>query len=331
MNNTHPSHLFMNSSSSTAAGLVGLVGLVGPLLFGGCGPSFDPASLIQSTRVVGARVEIAGEPGRATPRPSESTSVTWLVTAPEGLPPLSWAYALCAPGTVDGKSALGCESPPQSLFQGTSNPPRISFTVPSAEALGSASSLVLYGQLCAGAGSTPTFDPDQGIPSCAGNGEGTTASAAIRLQRGAEANHNPTAERAFALDGQSWAAPAAAGADPCMGGPRVAAGSKGHVIATTTAGADREPYTALVGDPPVATPTRETLQVSHFTTAGELKSQFAFVEAADPAAETTVEVKWDAPKSTEVPAAGLPVTFTFVVRDDRGGIDWTTRAACVAP
>jgi len=42
-------------------------------------------------------------------------------------------------------------------------------------------------------------------------------------------------------------------------------------------------------------------------------------------------VTWEAPPATEVPAAGLPVTFTFVVRDDRGGTDWTTRAACVVP
>ena len=116
-----------------------------------------------------------------------------------------------------------------------------------------------------------------------------------------------------------------------MSGPRVAAGSKDHVIGNTTDGSDREPYTVVMGDPPVATPARESLQISQFTTAGKLKSQFSFVEATDENATTTVDVIWDAPAAGEVPAAGAVVTFTFVVRDDRGGTDWTSRTLCVTP
>ncbi len=116
-----------------------------------------------------------------------------------------------------------------------------------------------------------------------------------------------------------------------MVGPRVSAGTNDHVIGTTTLGSDRESYTAMLGDPQVPTPARESLQISQFTTAGELKSPFSFVEANDTGAETTVEVKWKAPKTVPGGAAGLPVTFTFVVRDNRGGTDWTTRAACVVP
>ncbi len=37
------------------------------------------------------------------------------------------------------------------------------------------------------------------------------------------------------------------------------------------------------------------------------------------------------PTPAAVPAGGTPVTFTFVVRDERGGADWTTRTACVTP
>jgi hypothetical protein len=114
-------------------------------------------------------------------------------------------------------------------------------------------------------------------------------------------------------------------------GPRVTAGSKGHVIGDTTESSDREPYTIVTGDPPVAASTRESLQISQFTTAGKLKSQFSFVEATDENATTTVDVTWDAPEAALVPAAGAAVTFTFVVRDDRGGADWTTRTLCVTP
>ena len=314
------------TSSSRTAGLL-LLGLLGGIFWAGCGPSFDPASLITTTRVLGARVEVEGAPDRATPLPGETADVTWLVTSPEATPPLGWAFALCTPGTVGGKTSLGCESAPLALFEGSASPPRIAISVPSVDVLGSATSLVLYGELCSGAGSVPIFDPQSGIPNCTGGG-GTTASLDIPLQLGGDANHNPTADRAFTFDGQAWPA-LAPGDDPCVVSPQASAGTQDHVIGNTTEGSDREPYTAMLGDPPVATPERESLQISQFTTAGKLKSQFSFVEATDDNAETTVDVTWEAPPAAEVPAAGLPVTFTFVVRDDRGGIDWTTRAACV--
>jgi hypothetical protein len=144
----------------------------------------------------------------------------------------------------------------------------------------------------------------------------------------ADANHNPTADRSFTFDGQSWPA-LGPNDDPCLLGPTVPAGSSGHVIGNATDGSDREPYATIAGDPPLVIAARESLQISQFTTAGTMKSQFSFVEATDESATTTVEVKWDAPKAVEVPAAGRPVTFTFVVRDNRGGTDWTTRALCV--
>jgi hypothetical protein len=314
------------ASSSRTTGLL-LLGFAGGIFLAGCGPTFDPASLITTTRVLGARVAVEGAPDRATPMPGETADVSWLVTSPETTPPLAWAFAVCTPGTVEGKTSLGCESAPLALFQGTDTPPRIALPVPSVDILGTATSLILYGEICSGGGSMPIFDPQSGVPNCTGGG-GTTASVSIPLQLGGDANHNPTADRAFTFDGQAWPA-LAPGDDPCVVGPRASAGTGDHVIGNTTEGSDRELYTALLGDPPVATPERESLQISQFTTAGKLQSQFSFVEATDGDAETTVDVSWDAPPATEVPAAGLPVTFTFVVRDDRGGIDWTTRAACV--
>jgi hypothetical protein len=324
-----------NASSSQAGGRAVLASraTLGLLLLGleilsvGCGPTFDPASLITTTRVLGARVEVEGALDRATPIAGETADVTWLVTSPAATPPLGWAFAVCTPGTVGGKISLGCQSAPLALFEGTAAPPRIAIPVPTMDLLGTATSLVLYGEICSSAGSMPIFDPQSGIPGCTGGG-GTTASVNIPLQRGDDANHNPTADRAFTFDGRAWPA-LAAGGDPCVFGPRASAGTKDHVIGNTAEGSDREPYTALVGEPPAPTPARESLQISQFTTAGKLKSQFSFVEATDDNAETIVDVAWEAPTAAEVPAAGLAVTFTFVTRDSRGGTDWTTRVACV--
>jgi hypothetical protein len=303
-----------------------LLGFVGLLLSAACGPTFDPASLIQDTRVVGARVEVEGAPERATPAPGETAHVTWLVTAPEAIPPLAWTFVACVSGMAGGAGGPDCLAAPLARFDGTDRPPRISVPVPAETDLGRGTSLVVYGQVCAGAGSTPVFEPRSGLPGCTG-GRGTTVSLDVPLLLGADANHNPKAERAFWLDGEPWPA----GDAPCAQGPRVVAGTPDHVIRAATDGGDREVYTSFVGVPPVPTPARERLQISQFTTAGELKSQYSFVEATDLRAAPTVEVTWEAPDADEVPPDGLPVTFTFVMRDERGGADWTTRSLCVTP
>ena len=330
-NTTHRASAAMLGHFFFALARLVLLGLAACIFVAGCGPTFDPASLINGPRVLGARIEVEGAPDRATPVPGETANVTWLVTSGEVTPPpLGWTFAVCAPAAVGGAALPGCLDAPLARFDGTASPPRIAVPVPAAAALDGAAGLVLYGQICAGPDSLPTFDPQDGLPGCTGGGRGTTVSLPIALQLGDEANHNPTAERAFTLDGEAWP-PLAAGNDPCALGPRVAPGSKDHVIGNTTAGSDREPYTVTVGDPPAAVPARERLQISQFTTAGELKNQFSFVEATDEGTTTNVEVTWDAPETAEVPAGGVAVTFTFVVRDDRGGTDWTTRTLCVTP
>lgn len=306
--------------------LLGPFGFLFVLLFAGCGPTFDPASLIANTRVLGARIEVDGAPGRASPMPGETANVTWLVTSPDDPAPLGWTFAVCAPG----KSLAACLQAPLARFDGIVSPPRISISVPSDAVLGGATSLTVHGGICAGVDSMPQLNSQSGLANCTNGGRGTTVSLEMPLQLADDANHNPLADRAFTLDGAPWPAVAAAG-EPCAQGLRTTAGSLDHVIGYTTDGSDREVYTVVMGDPPVATPTRESLQISQFTTTGKLKSQFSFVEATDQNATTTVDVSWDAPDPADVPAGGTGVTFTFVVRDDRGGTDWTTRTLCVTP
>jgi len=297
----------------------------------GCGPTFDPASLIKTTRVLGARV-VAGDggdgPTRAAPQPGESAAVTWLVESPAETPPLGWAFALCAPAAASTR--LDCASAPFALFQGTENPPRMTITAPDAAELGAAQNLLLYGRVCVD--SQPAFDPTSGLPSCSDGKPGTTATATILVGGPTVANHNPTAERGFTFDGAPWPV-TAPGDDPCAEGvsvPRVQAGTEKHTIGMATAGSDRETYTVLFGDPPVETTKRESLQISQFATAGKFKSAYTFVEGTDEAADPVGEARWDAPKAKDLGGA-TPVQFTFVVHDGRGGTDWTTRTACAVP
>jgi len=259
--------------------------------------------------------------------PGDPAKVTWFVTSPDAAatPPVAWAFALCPP---EPSGALDCGGgAPFATYACTADPPALDMATPAADALGAATSLLLFGRLCVD--STPVFDPQSGLPTCAGGGHGVTVAAQLPLAVGSVVNHNPVADRGITFDGQPWPAPAA-GVDPCVAGPRVTAGTKDHVVAFTTAGDDREAYTQLYGDPPVPTPAREALQYSQFATAGKWKSNFSFVESSDPSDAPVTEAKWTAPDGKDV-AGDTPVAFTFVLRDGRGGTDWTTRTACVGP
>jgi hypothetical protein len=272
----------------------------------GCGEPFDPPSLIEKTRVLGARVEVHGDSTRATPRPGETATVTWIMAAPGDLPPLGWAFVVCPSGE-------SCAAAPLAIAQGTGTP-SFEVAVPDAETLGATQRLQLVGQICED--SAPTFDPQPNLPTCAA--AGTRVTLDIALQLGDEGNHNPAlADRPFWFDGVAW--PTDVGAD-CASLPTVPAGSKGHMIRLTTLAEDRETIVAAT-----PTTTHEALQVSNFTTAGELGQSYSVIEASDPRSEADLDITWDAPDS---PTAG-GVHFIFVARDLRGGVGLATRTVCV--
>jgi hypothetical protein len=284
-----------------------------------CGEPFDPPSLIEKTRVLGARVEVTGDATGATPRPGESATVTWIMAAPEALPPLAWTFVVCRSGFATPAEA--CAPAPLAIAQGTGTP-TFEVQVPTADVLGTTPRLQLFGQICQD--SAPTLDPQTNLPTCAG--AGTMATVDIYLELGDQANHNPAlADRPFWFDGADW--PADNAAADCTSLPRVAAGSKGHVLRLATLAEDRETIVTPSADPTAApTTVREVLQISNFTTAGELGQTYSFVEADDPRTEADVDVTWDAPDIS--PADGR-VHFTFVARDLRGGVGLATRTACL--
>jgi hypothetical protein len=303
--------------------------LLAALLLLGCGPELDPPSLLERTRVVGAKVEVEGAPERATPRPGETATVTWLVTGPAAQAPLSWAFVVC-PG-AGGQPV--CAGEPLALLRGHETAPVLKLPVPAAEHLAGVKQFVVTGRICVG--SDPVIDDSTpGAPRCAGDGEGTTAAVSIPLDSTELSNLNPNLGAAtLAFAGQPWTA-SDEGA-PCAALPQVQAGSKDHVITLETAAADREAYLAMLGDPPRPTPQREWLQISQFTTQGKLDRSFSSIEATDTRERPAVDMKWQAPGPDKVAGAGgagengLVVRFVFVARDLRGGIDWTTRAVCV--
>jgi hypothetical protein len=127
-------------------------------------------------------------------------------------------------------------------------------------------------------------------------------------------NHHPRAG-ALSFAGQPWEPGAC---------PEVVAGAGDVEITVATDGGDREPYTTDEGEA-----RRESLRLSFFTTAGEMDGQYRVVEADDPADAPVSRMTWTPPSVEDTADGGLEVRFTVVVRDLRGGIDWTTRTACV--
>ena len=115
----------------------------------------------------------------------------------------------------------------------------------------------------------------------------------LMIDRGA-ANHHPRLASVTGVDGC-----VAPGAEVELG--------------AVTAGIDRETFGA----------DRESLRLSFFTSAGELERQFAVVEADDPRdpAEETV--------TFTAPATEGDVSYVVVVRDLRGGVDFTSGTLCV--
>jgi hypothetical protein len=285
------------------------------LLATGCGEPLAPPWLIDGPRVLGARVEAADDPGRPWPRPGEAATVTWIVVAPDGAPALHWGFAACLPDAQGG-----CGTP---LVQAAGDgAPALTVTVPPRETLGEVSELVVRGAFCASG--TPA--EVSGTPRCEGGGAPTVTTLPVPLDLGGEPNRSPSMGSAtLTLDGAVWPA-----GEDCAALPPVAADEKKRLIRFTLAG-QREIYQSSANADGVPRPVRETIQLSHFATAGKLPRQLSFIEASDERDPAGVTVDWTAPPAPEVPPQGLLVRFYFVARDLRGGLDWLPRTLCVLP
>jgi len=305
----------------------------------GCDDTLPKSYLIEKTRVLGASVEVGGDPAVAEPRPGETAHVTWLVAEPGDPAPLGWAFAACAPRpTREGvpECAGGALTP---AF-GSTRPPVLDVSVPAADALEGARSLLVLGAICANG--TPTFDVASMSATCRATGvdpEQILVSLTIPIALDGETpNRTPTLDDdVIALGDTPWPAPADLAALPlegCAEGPadpavpRVAASAGTQKVRVTLSADDREAITITRGDPPVSTATLETLQLSHFATGGNLDRQFSVIEASDTSDPLEVEVDWDPPAAADVSPRGTLIRFHFVLRDLRGATTWTPRTLC---
>lgn len=313
----------------------------------GCTGSFESATRIERTRVVATRSSVIGDASRAWPRPGETVRFDLLAVDPNGIANISWALVLCA----DRGSAFGvggCAGSPLALATQLDPQPSTPFleaALPSAAELGAVTTLRLSAIACPGASLRPDILPttngvdalldpaalQQACPVDERN-RSTLVTATVSLQRDDLGNRRPLFQAdTLLLNGAPWPeleAFSGSEVDPvcslnAQGTVPTASARRGAVYVRSIFPADqRDVYLPPNG----AAMQRESLRVSHFADAGQFNSQFSFIEGeAD-----NSQVAWIPPEVT-TPAAITLVRFYFVVRDQRGGVDWTRRYLCLVP
>jgi len=313
-----------------------IAAIVAVLLAAGCSNDLPVASVLERTRVLGARVDVAADPGRAEVAPGETATVEWIVAGPAAPATLDWAFALC----TTAATGAACKDAPQAIATGSGVPVVAPFTAPDAATLGTDLLPLMLGEVCADG--TIGFDSNSQLGTCTGAGaSGTSVNFVVPVTAdGATPNRHPVlANDVIQLGGVDWdpaTATAAAAGDACdatTGLPIFGATPAGkdavkQEIRIVSDGDDRETYTPAGA----TTPQLEELQISNFTTAGKFDSSYAAIFATDTRPDADVTVKWAPPAARDVTGGGEVVVFHFVVRDLRGGLDWTSRALCaVAP
>ena len=287
----------------------------GLLLVTGCDEPLSHVELIDKTRVLAAKVEVAGDATRAAPLPGEDLVVRWLVVAPEPDPALAYAFTACvaADSAADLASCQGDALATSASLEPVAGAPSIAFQAP-ADATGS-ERLAVLGAVCpASAG----LLEESGL-ACSDGSSAQAVSLDFTMDDGSHPNTNP-ALTSVSLDGGELL-PETAETSDCTLLPSVPRGGHHRV------GLELDPNSrdSVVPQNP-ADPTRESLLISYFVTSGELDHAYSAIDSS--AASTSGSVIWTAPVPRDAP---LLARLFFVVRDGRGDSDFTERRVCVTP
>jgi len=282
------------------------------LLLGGCDDPLKTVELVEDPRVLGARVEVEGDAGRAAPAPGEHATVTLLVATPELEPSFGFALSACAAAPRQGARGR-CAGPAFSQISaenGEQAPPRLELQVPGD--LDPRGRVLVLGVVC------PNGSPNADGSACDGPEPGTPVQLELELARDGDVNQNPELpEASVTFDGHAWPELRVVdGLCSGMGFPEVAAGSV-HDVGVALAESDRDPLPRSSN----LDPARESLQLSHFVSSGDITR--AFESIAWNSDDLQRHVSWTAPTTP-----GL-TRFWFVLRDFRGGGAFTSRAVCV--
>jgi hypothetical protein len=306
-----------NEPSEAAWMMLAAAAVAVAVLAVGCSNDLPAASRLERTRVLGARVQVAADPGRADAMPGEAAAVEWLLAGPRAPGALAWTFAIC-----DGVEGA-CTDAPAMAASGTGAPVLAPFTAPATAPVDDVHGPLMLGAVCEDG--APTLDATTMLPACAA--ASTSANVARFAIPIGTPNHHPNlANDVITLDGAPWTTePAGDAGGPCDAAtmPTVEAGAPERALSLVTDADDRESFVAA------GVTSLEALQLSSFATAGKLGGSYALIPSTDARPDAAFTAKWTPPARTDVPATGMTVQFHFVVRDGRGGLDWAHRALCV--
>ncbi len=282
-----------------------------------CGePLVDPA-LVSGPRLLGARVEAEAAPERATLRGGETGRVRWLVGSPTGPALVGARCAACVAEPVSRglPRCAGEVFASQELELGAL--PEFSFVMPDG-----AEKVAIFGAFCESG--TPRCEgvlPDIDSCRCPEPRESPRlATVTAHAEVDGRTNRNPSLEGLSVGLGEMML-PTDEACAPDQ--PRLTAGSEPRQLVLTLGAFDAESFEQESG----SMPDTETLSLAHYVTGGELERVYSELRAQDES--EGLELGWTLP--TEAPPTGAPVWFFFVLRDGRGGLDWTLRQLCVEP
>lgn len=312
----------MNERSRAALGSVLLTASLVAML--GCeDPLTDPA-VIAGPRIVGARVGALGDPAVAQPQPGEAATVDWLVLSTDaGAYSAKVAWCVAAPSVIGAPSCAGEPFAEVTATGEYGEALSLGFGVPAELEPGDAW-LVWLGICESG---EALFDPGTSAFSCA-SGEVLSGFYRGFVPNGAP-NRNPAlADDRLVLAGAPW--PVLEGSNPpsasgCResGLPSVGVDQPSSIV-FELGGDDRE---LLEPEPDTYAPhDRESLVYTHLASRAGLDRAFSAIDFD--ARELRFELPYDFGAEAP-PADGETLSFYLLVRDERGGVDWQRRDACL--
>lgn len=281
-----------------------------------CDEPLSKVEAIDKTRVVGAKIEVAGDPTRAAPLPGEDVAVRFLVLAPEPEP--SFAYALTACVAADSASDLTtCAGEPLATAASlipVPDAPSIAFVAP-VDATAD-TRLAVLGKVCSSDAGLPSDDAS----TCDDGSAVRATTLDFYMDDGSHPNTNP-AITSVSFDGTELAPETGLTTD-CAELPAVSAGSIKHGLNVKVDETSRDPIERQTG----ADPARESLLFSYFVSRGDVDHAWSGIESTDPSSSTGAT--WTPPPNVDTPSLAR---FVIVVRDGRGGSDFTERRVCIVP
>jgi hypothetical protein len=300
--------------------------VIGCAWLSGCqDPLTDPATVL-GPRVIGARVRAAGDPRVAEPAAGQSASIDWLLVSNRRAA-LSARVAWCrAEPTLLG--APRCDGPSfdeQRVTGSFGEPLTLDFSVPADALPGD----VWLAWLDYCENGEATFDASESEFDCSGAGESLSA-----YYRGflpsEEPNQNPSlGDDQLLIAGSPWLEAEAPPAGEACGDSALARISAGQSAAVTFAlvGDDREALESEPGE--YATHDRESLVYTHVASHPGLDRAFSAIDFDSD--QPSFELPFDFGQAAAPAPEGETLRFFLVVRDERGGVDWLRRDACLLP